>query len=171
MSKILLIEQPEGTLPTDETYSFVNEITKDGATWNVSLMRRAIHAGQLRAELVITPFTPSFILALKNVDLNDEHIASLTDTQIQEPAMTVLGLDGLGVCIDGNHRMMARHLRGFKEYHTVLIREPDDHPYRIGFFEYNPSTGAKTPVDPELLTRAGWGTFPQHSPEFQKRRT
>jgi hypothetical protein len=172
LSKILLIEQPEGCLGTDETFSFVSEDGVSGANWNVSLMRRAIMKGELKAELVHSPYTESFLAALKNIDLNPAQMKALTPAQIDEPAMhVILQSNGLGVCIDGNHRMMERYNRGHRTYQTVLIREPDDHPYRLGFFEYDPATGRKTPVNQKFLTETGWGTFPQHSSDYQKRRT
>lgn len=101
MTKELCIIQPEGTLPTDETFS--GEFT---GTYNVSLLRRWILDGSLTPIPTNIAITQSWIDGADRLDTNPVRVAQVTQAECDaNPILVIVDGPESGYIIDGAHRL------------------------------------------------------------------
>lgn len=160
----MILVQPVGTLPTDESYSHTIY-----GTWNVSAIRRAIASGGLRPEGHNIVINDSVRNGVAQIDTNPEQIDRLTEQDLLTPCMTVM-IDDYGIIIDGAHRIKRLIRDGSGHFPSWVMQGADVEEYRIHFYETN-DAGEPTEMDPEKVAKIGWGTFPQHTEAYVRRRT
>lgn len=116
----------------------------EGKHWvfDISAMRQMIQREPKRWELCSTDITESILRIIRDQrEVCPERLRALTEVDLADPCILLACDDGTHLMIDGHHRVVARHLKGLRDYEFYNVPfadapQLDPRLYELGRIEW-----------------------------------
>lgn len=135
---------------TDILFTHYSPETNEQVDLNVSAIYRAIEAGDLTVEYLLTELDQQhavFIAAHRGIEAHRLDLALTMPLDAMQPVMFCMQKDGSGLLVDGSHRYVACAMRKQKTIRAVVVHFPDWKPYVVNM----------PPIAPDVLLKSWSG--------------